>query len=68
MTWIRIPPENLEHLLLFGYDLIKDEGEYAWYTSPRGRMRVLKDDPRVWVEDIADAGQLGATAIYRDAK
>jgi len=64
MPWVRIPPEQLDHLRLFGIDLIKDEGAFAWYRGPQGRMRVEKADPRVFVEEIADAIQLGATSIF----
>ena len=63
MPWVRLPTEKLEHLRLFGIDLIKDENGFAWYRGPVGRMRVEKADPRVFVEDIADAIQLGATAV-----
>jgi len=63
MPWVRIPPESLEHLGLFGIDFIKDDGDFAWYRGARGRMRVEKADPRVFVEDIADAAQLNATSV-----
>lgn len=63
MPWVRIPVENLEHLPLFGWDLVRDEGSTAWYSGTRGRMRVDKSDPRVWVDDETEAIQLGATAI-----
>lgn len=63
MPWVRIPPNRLEHLPLFGIDLIGDDGAFAWYSSPMGRMRVEKSDPRVWVDDEDDAIQLGATAV-----
>jgi len=63
MPWVRIPPESLAHLVLFEIDLIKDEGDFVWYRGARGRMRVEKANPRVFVEDIGDAIQLGATAI-----
>jgi hypothetical protein len=64
MPWVKIPPDRLSHLSLFGIDFIKDDGEFAWYRGERGRMRVEKTDPRIWVEDINDAIQLGATAIF----
>lgn len=63
MPWVRIPPEQLQHLSLFGIDFLKDDGGFAWYRGARGRMRVEKSDPRVFVEDEADALQLKATAI-----
>jgi hypothetical protein len=63
MPWIRIPPDNLDHLPLFGIDLIKDDGDLAWYRGERGRMYVEKNDPRIWVEDESDAIQLGAISI-----
>lgn len=63
MPWVRIPPERVKNLPLFDIDLIKDEGEFAWFRGPSGRMRVEKADPRVFVEDVADAIQLGATAV-----
>ena len=63
MPFVEIPSENLEHLSLFGYDLISDDKDFAWYSSPIGRMRVEKARPWVWVEDIPDAMQLGAKSI-----
>lgn len=63
MPWVSIPPEELEHLPLFGYDLVADEGDFAWYTGPKGRMRIEKSDPRVYLEDISDAIQLNAKEI-----
>jgi hypothetical protein len=51
MPWVRIPPEQLKNLPLFGIDLIKDENGFAWYHGPIGRMLVEKADPRVFVED-----------------
>jgi hypothetical protein len=63
MPWVTIPPDQLPNLPLFGIDLIKDDGLFAWYRGERGRMRVEKADPRVFVDDITDAIQLKATAI-----
>jgi len=64
MPWAKIPADQLEFLPLFGIDLIKDEGEFAWYRGPQGRMRVEKANPRVFFEDVCDAIQLGAKAIF----
>ena len=63
MPWVRIPPERLEHVHLFGIDLIVDEGDFAWYRGSK-RMYVEKARPRIFVDDIADAIQLGASAIF----
>lgn len=63
MPFFEIPPEKIEHLPLFGYDLIHDDDEYAWYTCPRGRLRVSKRRPFVWAEDDTDAIQLGAIGV-----
>jgi hypothetical protein len=63
MPFCRIPPSSLEHLTLFGYDFIADADDRIWYHGPLGRTSVDKNDPVVWVEDIADAVQLGATDI-----
>ncbi len=65
MPFVEIPPENLKHLPLFGYDLIADDSQFAWYTGPRGRMRVDKKKPFVWVEDPGEAIQLGAIAVVQ---
>jgi hypothetical protein len=65
MPWVKIPSDQLPHLGLFGIDLIEDQGDGAWYRGSRGRMYVEKADPRVFVDDIADAIQLGATAILK---
>jgi hypothetical protein len=54
MPWVKIPADQLKHLPLFGIDLIKDEGQFAWYRGERGRMRVEKSDPRVFLLDISD--------------
>lgn len=67
MPWVRIPPDRLEHLPLFGYDKIAEDDNFAWYHGPRGRMRVEKDDPRVFLVDDVDAMQLGALEILVDS-
>lgn len=64
LLFVQIPPESLIHIGLFGYDLIKDDGDFAWYASPYGRVCVEKAAPRVVVEDISDAIQLGAIGIF----
>lgn len=63
MPWVKIPPERLADLPLFGIDLISDQGDKLWYRGPNGRMLVEKKAPRVWFDDIGDAHQCGATAI-----
>ena len=63
MPWAKIPRENLDHISLFGYTFIQDDGEYAWYSGPSGRIRIEKEVPKFWFEDAADAQQAGATAI-----
>ena len=65
VPFVEIPPQNLQHLPLFGYDKIGDDSDsrFAWYSSPRGRMRVEKQRPFVWVDDITDAMQLGAVSV-----
>ncbi len=63
MPWFRIPPERLGDLSLFGIDLIRDEGEFAWYRGARGRMRIEKSDPWVFFDEISDAHQCGASSI-----
>jgi hypothetical protein len=65
MPWVSIPAEQLPHLPLFGIDFIVDDGDFAWYRGSRGRMRVEKADPRVFVDDISDAIQLKAKGIFR---
>ena len=63
MPFFEIPPEKLEHLSLFGYDKIAEDENFAWYSSSKGRMRVDKKQPFVWLDDMGEAGQLGAIAI-----
>ena len=63
MPWVQIPAERLADLSLFGIDLVADDGKFAWYRGPNGRMRIEKAAPRVFFEDTADAHQCGATAI-----
>jgi hypothetical protein len=66
MPWVKIPPDQLPHLPLFGIDHLNDDGDFAWYRGARGRMRVEKADPRLFIEDIADAIQLRAKAVFVD--
>lgn len=71
MPWIKIATDKLKHLSLFGIDFLKDDGLFAWYRGARGRMRIEKANPRVFVESEEDAIQLGAEAIlvaHRDSK
>ena len=65
MPFVEIPPENLEHLPLFGYDKLADgdDERFEWYSSPRGRMMIDKRRPIVWVDDPIDAMQLGAISV-----
>jgi hypothetical protein len=62
----KIPPDQLPNLPLFGIDHLVDDGAFAWYRGERGRMRVEKADPRVFIEDVSDAIQLKAMAIFID--
>ena len=64
MPWAKIPPNRLDHMPLFGYDLVNEDGPLAWYNGPRGRLCIEKDAPQFWFEDVADAQQAGATAIF----
>lgn len=68
MPFFRIAPERLQFVGLFGIDLLKDDGDYAWYSSSRGRQRVYKADPVIWLDDLGDAGQLGALDIIQVPK
>lgn len=63
MPWVEIPPDRLQHIGLFDHDLIADDGAFAWYRCPRGRVRIEKAAPRVWVEDLETAIQLRAVAV-----
>lgn len=63
MPWARIPSDKLINLPLFGIDHIVDDGDFAWFRGPSGRMRVNKRMPRVLFETIEDAHQAGASAI-----
>jgi hypothetical protein len=63
MPWIKIAPDRLQHLPLFGIDFLKDDGAFSWYRGSKGRMRVEKANPCVFVDDEQDAIQLGAEAI-----
>ena len=68
MPFVEIPPEMLQHLSLFGSDLLHDDDQYAWYSSSRGRMRVDKSKPIVWVDDVEDAMQLKAVAVMKPVR
>jgi hypothetical protein len=63
MPYVQIPPDRLEHLPLFGYDLVFVEGDRLWYHGPFGRTAIDRNRPYVWVDDIGEAIQLGAIAI-----
>lgn len=63
MPWAKIPPDRLADLPLFGIDLVSDDGDWAWYRGPSGRMRIEKAKPKVWFEDVGDAHQCGALGI-----
>ncbi len=63
MPWCEIPPEKLEHIGHFGYDLIMEDGSLIWYHGPKGRLAVERARPRFWFEDMGEAAQAGATAI-----
>lgn len=67
MPFFEIPSDQLLHLSLFGYDLLPDEPEsdsdFAWYSGPRGRTKINKKRPVVWLEDTGDAIQLKAIAL-----
>jgi len=65
MPWCEIPANKLSNINLFGYDVISDEGAFLWVRGPRGRTRVERSCPRLWFEDIADAMQIGAVAIFK---
>jgi hypothetical protein len=65
MPWCEIPPEQLKHIGLFGYDIVVKEVDYVWAHGPKGRQRIERARPYVWFEDDADAMQLGAIAIIR---
>ena len=68
MPWAKIPADKLEHMPLFGYDPVKDEGDFAWYRGPEGRIYVENATSKFWFEDIADAQQAGAFAILTDGR
>jgi hypothetical protein len=64
MPWVQIDPTKLDHLPLFGYDKVAEDGNFIWYSTPYGeRLCVEKDDPRVLLEDINDIMQLNPKAI-----
>lgn len=65
MPWVRIPPARLPHVTMFGIDFIGDDADanYAWYRGARGRMRVEKANPFIFVDDEADAIQLDGIGI-----
>ncbi len=61
--WGKIPPENLQHVSLFDYELIKEGEKYNVYNTPIGVVIVDKKNPRIYFKDISDAIQLGAKGI-----
>lgn len=65
MPYVRLPPDRLIHLPIFGIDVIKEDGEFVWMTGgPNGsRQAIWRHAPRVWFDDLNDAKQAGATAI-----
>jgi len=65
MAFFSIPPDQLENIILFGYEKIEvgETKAHVWYYGPRGRTKIDKANPTVWLEDEADAIQLGATSV-----
>jgi hypothetical protein len=63
MPWCEIPTEKLEHIGLFGYDVIMEDGKFLWLHGPKGRLVVERARPRLWFEDVGEAVQAGAIAI-----
>lgn len=65
MAFFSIPAGQLENITLFGYEKIEagETANHVWYYGPRGRTKIVKQNPTVWLEDEADAIQLGATSI-----
>jgi hypothetical protein len=64
MPWVKIPPERLQHVGLFGYEFIQDGADgWAWYEGPIGKTAIDRADPNIWLEDIGEAAQLGARGI-----
>lgn len=71
MPWFEIPPEQLTHLTLFGYDKLADGAntpDFEWYAGPLGRTRVQTSKPVIWLEDVSDGMQLRALAVHHGPK
>lgn len=60
MIWATIPPDRLQYMSLFGYDLVSDENGIAWYNGPNGRHCIDKANPLFAFDDVSDAMQAGA--------
>lgn len=66
MPWVEIPPEQIDQLSLFGYELLKHKETGAWYRhADKGRVFIRYARPVVWTEDMATAGQIGAINIFQ---
>lgn len=62
--WVEIPCDRLPDLVLFGYDKLEDgPNGFIWFHGPKGRMRVQKSKPIVWLDEISDVIEIGAVAI-----
>ena len=63
MPSVKIPPDALTRLKIFGYQKVGEDAVHIFYESQDSYVVVRKDDPWIWFEDINDAIQLGAEAI-----
>lgn len=67
MPYCEIPPESLEHLGLFGIDVLHETPTALIVRCVKGdghiEYPVDKLRPHIWFDDIADAIQMGTKAI-----
>lgn len=66
MPWFKIKPERLNHISLFGYEIINETDEFIQVRRlDNNEIHILdkNDSNMIWLDDIGEAHQMGAEAI-----
>jgi hypothetical protein len=65
MPYAEIPPDKLQHLEMFGHQLLEESASQILTACGRGVCVIDKARPIVWFESTEDAMQCGAIAIVQ---
>jgi hypothetical protein len=69
MPFCEIPLDSLDHITLFGYQILNENEEFLDVRGHCGRRQIiLKTKPVLWFEpeDMGDAMQLKAVAVFTE--